>query len=75
MLGRIEKFLILLKNMEQVNKKNISIVLEHPGKTSYHDNSFWVAIRGLKEGVGVWLMPGEKLAIIKKNSKISYENF
>ena len=45
------------------------VVLTHPGKTAYHDNSLWVPIGGMKDGSGIWLMPGQAIAVVDSPNK------
>lgn len=44
-----------------------TIVENHGGQASY-DGSMWVPIGRMKEGTGVWLKPGESIAVIEPKS-------
>lgn len=40
------------------------VLIRHPGKTSYHDNTLWVPMRGIPKRAGVWLKPGQAIAVV-----------
>jgi len=46
------------------NKQTPRVILTHPGKSSYSDGLVWVPIGGLEKGAGIWLKPGESLAVL-----------